>query len=136
MFRHSQIQAWVGVQQNSIFTQGPLKLKRPSLIYYSKSANYGIRYVVTANVYSIAQWVVYIGQPQFNCRQYSNRAVASGGAGGALAPPVFGRSVNPISTRRTCSILCMVACIPEGNSNPNMHCIFRLLFCIHSRHHS
>jgi hypothetical protein len=27
------------------------------------------------------------------------RAVASGGAGGAKAPPVFGRSVNPISTR-------------------------------------
>ena len=30
-----------------------------------------------------------------------NRAVASGGAGEALAPPVFGRSVNPISTRGT-----------------------------------
>ena len=29
----------------------------------------------------------------------SNRAVASGGLG-ALAPPVFGRTVNPISTRR------------------------------------
>ena len=27
------------------------------------------------------------------------RAVASGGAGGALAPPVFGQTVNPISTR-------------------------------------
>ena len=27
------------------------------------------------------------------------RPVASGGAGGALAPPVFGQSVNPISTR-------------------------------------
>ena len=29
----------------------------------------------------------------------SYRPVASGGAGGARAPPVFGRSVNPISTR-------------------------------------
>ena len=28
------------------------------------------------------------------------RPVASGGAGGARAPPVFGRTVNPISTRR------------------------------------
>ena len=27
------------------------------------------------------------------------RAVASGGAGEALAPPVFGKTVNPISTR-------------------------------------
>ena len=27
------------------------------------------------------------------------RAVASGGAGGALAPPVFCKTVNPISTR-------------------------------------
>ena len=27
------------------------------------------------------------------------RPVASGGAGGARAPPVFGRTVNPISTR-------------------------------------
>ena len=27
------------------------------------------------------------------------RPVASGGAGGARAPPLFGRSVNPISTR-------------------------------------
>ena len=27
------------------------------------------------------------------------RPVASGGAGGALAPPVFGRSIHPISTR-------------------------------------
>ena len=30
---------------------------------------------------------------------YIHRAVASGGAGGALAPPVFGQTVNPISTR-------------------------------------
>ena len=28
-----------------------------------------------------------------------SRAVASRGAGGALAPPVFGQTVNPISTR-------------------------------------
>ena len=28
------------------------------------------------------------------------RAVVSGGAGGALAPPEFGSSVNPIPTRR------------------------------------
>ena len=28
-----------------------------------------------------------------------SRPVASGGAGGALAPPVFGQTVNPISTR-------------------------------------
>ena len=27
------------------------------------------------------------------------RHVSNGGAGGAYAPPVFGRSVNPISTR-------------------------------------
>ena len=29
----------------------------------------------------------------------SSRPVASGGAGGAKAPPVFGQTVNPISTR-------------------------------------
>ena len=29
----------------------------------------------------------------------SIRAIASRGAGGAIAPPVLGRSVNPISTR-------------------------------------
>ena len=28
-----------------------------------------------------------------------SKPVASGGAGGALAPPVFGQTVNPISTR-------------------------------------
>ena len=32
-----------------------------------------------------------------NCSMY--RAVTSRGAGGALAPPVFGQTVNPISTR-------------------------------------
>ena len=31
--------------------------------------------------------------------QYSVRPVASGGAREACAPPLFGRSVNPISTR-------------------------------------
>ena len=30
---------------------------------------------------------------------YMCRPVASGGAGGARAPPLFGRSANPISTR-------------------------------------
>ena len=30
-----------------------------------------------------------------------NRDVVPGGAGGAMAPPDFGRSVNPISTRGT-----------------------------------
>ena len=32
---------------------------------------------------------------------YVNRPVVPGGAEGAMAPPVFGRSVNPISTRGT-----------------------------------
>ena len=31
--------------------------------------------------------------------RWHGRPVASGGAGGACAPPLFGRSVNPISTR-------------------------------------
>ena len=30
---------------------------------------------------------------------FNVRHVSNGGAGGAYAPPVFGRSVNPISTR-------------------------------------
>ena len=31
--------------------------------------------------------------------EYKTRPVVPGGAGGAMAPPDFGRSVNPISTR-------------------------------------
>ena len=33
--------------------------------------------------------------------QYYSRGVVPGGAGVAMAPPDFGRSVNPISTRGT-----------------------------------
>ena len=35
----------------------------------------------------------------FVIKLISYRPVASGGAGGALASPVFGRSIHPISTR-------------------------------------
>ena len=31
---------------------------------------------------------------------FSSRPVVPGGAGGVMAPPIFGASVNPISTRK------------------------------------
>ena len=36
-----------------------------------------------------------------NLQQNRSRGVVPGGAGGAMEPPDFGRSVNPISTRGT-----------------------------------
>jgi hypothetical protein len=38
------------------------------------------------------------------CFQFKTRGVVPGGAGGAMTHPVFGRSVDPISTRG--DILC------------------------------
>jgi len=36
---------------------------------------------------------------RFDFIYHSSRAVVSGGAGGTLAPPEFGSSINPIPTR-------------------------------------
>jgi hypothetical protein len=41
-----------------------------------------------------------------------NRPVVPGGAGGAMAPPIFGRSVNPISTKGG------RLCLPNNTGTP------------------
>ena len=57
-----------------------------------------------------SHWLLFCTTPKakslysnfFNVSQlmhYKFRPVASGGAGGALGPPVFGQTINPISTR-------------------------------------
>ena len=44
-----------------------------------------------------------------------NRGVIPGGAGGAMAPPGFGRSVNPISTREGADFPHQIIMAPKYN---------------------
>ncbi len=52
------------------------------------------------NIYKTSTYNRNLRVHTYACTRTLRRPVASGGAGGARAPPVFGRSLNPISTMR------------------------------------